>query len=90
MRHEVACDNCGKQMRVSDERLLSALKNGICCEQCRRYIQPGTARLSQSKADQTVANLSLRKKTRRNAKRRKALASMKVGRVLTKGCDAAE
>lgn len=50
------------------------------CEQCGRYVFPGTARVSQLPSEHVLPAMGLRRKVRRGAKRRGVLESCPLGR----------
>jgi len=85
-----ACECCGKEVVVSEERLLNLARAGqeTFCGQCRRYIRSAAARDPEAEAPPELTSLLLCRKQRKNAKRRKALASMPLGRCGTIGYDA--
>ena len=74
----VPCQVCGIEIKVSRQRLLELAKKGTLwseCEQCRRYVMPGTARMSQPIGETEDASMRLRRKTGKGAKTKRGLAS---------------
>ena len=89
MRRELSCDCCGVMVRLSRRRLRDLARDRAkpLCEQCRRYVRPGTARVSQLPSEQVVPALGLARKRGRGAKRVGVLASCPLARCGATGCD---
>ena len=71
------CEVCGIEVKLSRRRLLELVKarRKPFCEQCGRYVIPGTARMSQPLGETEDASMRLRRKTGRGAKTKRGLAS---------------
>lgn len=76
------CEVCGIEVKLSRRRLLELVKASRkpFCEQCRRYVLPGTARMSQPLGETGDASMRLRRKTGRGAKTKRGLASYPIKR----------
>lgn len=82
IRRELPCEVCGKSVRLSRKRFLQMVKSDQLpiCEQCRRFVRPGTARVSELPSEQEFPKLGLARKVGRGANRQGALASMSLAR----------
>ena len=83
------CEVCGKEVAVaSRNRFLELVRCGhtVRCGQCRRYVFPGTARVSQLPSEHVVPSMGLRRKLGRGAKRLGVLESCPLGRCGVKTC----
>jgi len=71
------CECCGIEVKLSRRRLLELVKSNRkpFCEQCRRYVMPGTARTSQPLSETEDMAMRLRRKTGNGAKTKRGLAS---------------
>lgn len=60
------CECCGVGINMSRKRFLDAVKyrKPVLCEQCRRYVSAGVARVSQLPAEQVDPALGLTRKRR--------------------------
>lgn len=87
MKRELPCEICGKPVQIQKDRFLAMVKanHQLHCEQCRRFVRPGVARVSQLPSEQEVPKLGLARKCRRGAKRKGALASMPLARCGDRG-----
>jgi len=82
-RRNRPCEVCGRDVAIrSRRRFLQLVRDDqpVRCEQCRRYVSPGTARVSQLPSEHVLPAMGLRAKLRRNAKRRGVLESCPLGR----------
>lgn len=86
-KRALPCECCGIEVVVSRERLRRLARSGRrpLCEQCRRYVSPGTARMSQPVGETEDAALRLREKRRGSQPAVQPLASMPLGRCGTTG-----
>ena len=89
LKRLLPCEVCGIEVEVSRTRLreLVRTRRSPLCEQCRKYVMPGTARMSQPLGETRDAGLRLRKKTGRGAKTKRGLASYPLRRCATTGCE---
>jgi hypothetical protein len=79
----VTCACCKRERFVSSRQVfLRAKRDGYLCEQCRRYVTTGIARVTQSIGTESRYSLRLARKLARSAKQTPALAKLKVKRVL--------
>lgn len=84
------CQVCGKPVRIADPiRYRQVVEEGIPvrCEQCRGYVSTGSAREPEASAPASICDLGLAPKRRRNAKRRRSIASMPLRRCVPKGIE---
>ncbi len=89
LKRALPCDVCGIEIVLSRKRLHDMARTGQkpLCEQCRRYVIPGTARMSQPISETEVASLRLREKVGSGAKTKRGLASYPLKRCGTTGCE---
>lgn len=78
----IECEVCGQEVVLPRKRFLALLESGRkpLCEQCRRYVQPVTARVSQPSQMSDVMTQITRRKIGRLAKRARVLANLPLGR----------
>jgi hypothetical protein len=90
MKRTRPCEICGIEMELSRERFLYVVPRNlpVFCEQCRRYVTPGTARMSQPIAESGDVATRLRRKTGRGAKTKRGLASWPLKRCTPPSCEA--
>lgn len=84
------CNCCEKEVRISNrERFLEMVRTDQrpFCEQCRRYVSPGTARVSKIAGEQEFPALCLTALRSRNGDRLPPLAGMKLKRCGASSCD---
>jgi hypothetical protein len=83
----LSCDCCAVDVRLSRDRFLRLVRadQKPLCEQCRRYVLPGTARKSQPVGETADMALRLVPQAGKGAKRVRPLASCKLKRVGGKG-----
>lgn len=90
MRRELPCELCGKSVVIaSRHKFLHIVRDGLTvrCEQCRRYVLPGTARVSQLPSEHVIPAMGLRMKHGRTAKRKEVLESCPLGRCGVRTCE---
>lgn len=77
MKRLRACEICGKEVELSRERFLWVVQHDVpvFCEQCKRYVSPGTARTSQPIGESGDITTRLQRKTGKGAKTKRGLAS---------------
>ncbi len=91
-RRELPCEECGIGVRIaSRKRFLRLVKSdeSVLCEQCRRFVLPGTARMSQDTNETVFPSMALRHKRGRRAKRVGVLESCPVSMCGKPGYDVA-
>ena len=89
MRRE-PCEVCGKDVTIaSRHRYLQIVHDRITvrCEQCRRYVSPGTARVTQMPSEYVLLAIEVRRKIGRGAKRTGVLESCPLGRCGATTCE---
>ena len=91
MKRQLDCECCGIAVTLSAERLRELVKSRRkpLCEQCRRYVMPGTARVAKVPGESQDMALWMRHKTGKGAKHKRGLESVPVKRCGGKGCDVA-
>jgi len=89
MRRELPCECCGVMVRLGKARLRDLARRDALpfCEQCRRYVRPGTARVSQLTTEQVDPSLGLSRKRGRGAKPARVLANLPLARCGQRVCD---
>ena len=78
------CEVCGTEVEIHDrERYLRLVRNAeqVCCEQCGRYVLPGTARKSQLPTEHVVTSLGLREKRGGSKGKLGSLEKLPLGRM---------
>ena len=83
MKLSLPCECCAVDVRLGRERFLRLVRadQKPLCEQCRRYVSPGTARKSQPVGETRDMSLGLTAKQGKGAKRVRPLASMPLKRL---------
>lgn len=78
----LACQVCGVNVTLSRKRLrqLARERQHPLCEQCRRYVSPAAARVSQPVGESGDIATRLRHKTGKGAKTKRGLASWPLKR----------
>lgn len=95
---ELDCQICEKPVKIrTKEDFLHRVREGSrpICGQCRRYVGEGssdaettpTSRVIELEQETDVTAMALVRKTGQNAKKTKPLASRKLRRVASRGCD---
>lgn len=77
------CESCGFDVAIaSQERFLDLLSENRLplCEQCRRYVSPGTARVPEVSDSASLTQLGLVDDIGSSTGKRKPLASLRLGR----------
>jgi len=84
MERSLPCACCSIEVKLSRKRLrdLARKKRNPLCEQCRRFVSPATARVSQPLGETRDISMAVARKQGPNAKQVRPLASMPVKRCV--------
>jgi len=85
----IPCGVCRSPVKVANRQRFLELKRigeSPLCEQCRRYVSPRVARMTEVQDEYQSAPLALRKRIGKRAKKSSALAKLRVGRCVARGC----
>lgn len=82
MKRTLPCEVCAIEVELSSARLRRVVQERlrVRCEQCRRYVSPGTARVSQPLGETQDASMCLAMKQGPTAKVKRGIASLPVKR----------
>jgi len=85
------CACCAREVRIRDRsrflRMVRERRQPLC-EQCRRYVRGGVARIAQVPGEHDDPKLFLVRGRGKHARKRKALASQPLARVCATACEA--
>lgn len=89
MKRLKACEVCGIEVELPKKRYMRVVRDTIpvLCAQCRRYVNVGTARMSQPIGETGDIATRLRRKTGKGAKTKRGLASWPLKRCTLPSCE---
>lgn len=84
------CEVCDHPVKLTAKRYreVALFLHTVRCEQCRRFVSPGSARVSQLPSEQVVPSLGLAAKQGKRAKIKRGLASLPLKRLGATACEA--